>query len=114
MIPPLVRISGGPFTLSLMPYVNRISTIETGHDGTARRRRNPKFLEHFCRRLAHSVGLDGDRNRMLNSDPVLWRFAGDLRGLKVLDVGCGTGYLSKHASARGAMVTGVDLSERMI
>jgi ubiquinone/menaquinone biosynthesis C-methylase UbiE len=60
------------------------------------------------------VGLDGDRNRILNSDPVLWRFAGDLLGLKVLDVGCGTGYLSKHASARGAMVTGVDLSERMI
>src|SRR3954452_20900592 len=60
------------------------------------------------------VGLEGDSNRLLNSDPVLWAFAGDVRGRKVLDVGCGTGYLSKQANNRGALVTGVDLSERMI
>lgn len=41
------------------------------------------------------VGDDGDSNRILNSDPVLWEFAGDVRGLIVLDAGCGTGYLSK-------------------
>ena len=35
------------------------------------------------------VGADGDRNRRLNSDPVPWAFAGDVRGLAVLDAGCG-------------------------
>lgn len=40
------------------------------------------------------VGDDGDFNRRLNSDPVLWRFAGEVNGLTVLDAGCGTGYLS--------------------
>ncbi len=60
------------------------------------------------------VGDEGDSNRRLNSDPVLWTFAGDVRGLEVLDAGCGTGYLSNMLSERGARVTGIDFSERMI
>ena len=31
----------------------------------------------------------GDGNRILNSDPVLWAFAGDVSGLTVLDAGWG-------------------------
>ena len=60
------------------------------------------------------VGDEGDANRRLNSDPVLWAFAGDVRGLEVLDAGCGTGYLSNLLRERGALVTGIDFSERMI
>lgn len=60
------------------------------------------------------VGTHGDRNRLLNSDPVLWAFAGDVEGRRVLDAGCGTGYLSRKLQARGAQVTGVDFSEKMI
>ena len=60
------------------------------------------------------VGDDGDSNRRLNSDPVLWEFAGDVRGLAVLDAGCGTGYLSRKLHDRGALVTGVDFAGRMI
>jgi ubiquinone/menaquinone biosynthesis C-methylase UbiE len=60
------------------------------------------------------VGDDGDGNRILNSDPVLWAFAGDVNGLTVLDAGCGTGYLSKKLRDQGAHVTGIDFSERMI
>jgi SAM-dependent methyltransferase len=60
------------------------------------------------------VGEDGDGNRILNSDPVIWAFAGDVHGLTVLDAGCGTGYLSKKLCDRGAHVTGIDFSERMI
>lgn len=60
------------------------------------------------------VGTDGDLNRILSSDPVLWHFAGDVAGKRVLDAGCGSGYLSRQLRDRGATVTGVDLSERMI
>lgn len=60
------------------------------------------------------VGDDGDANRRLNSDPVLWRFAGNVAGLDVLDAGCGTGYLSRKLHERGARVTGVAFSDKMI
>ena len=60
------------------------------------------------------VGDSGDANRRLNSDPVLWAFAGDVEGRDVLDAGCGTGYLSRQLAERGARVVGVDLSTKMI
>lgn len=72
----------------------------------------------FWNRVANDwriqVGDDGDSNRQLNSDPILWQFAGDVGGLTVLDAGCGTGYLSKKLCDQGARVTGIDFSERMI
>lgn len=60
------------------------------------------------------VGDEGDRNRVLNSDPVLWDFAGDLAGLTVLDAGCGTGYLARHIDSKCAKVIGIDFSESML
>jgi ubiquinone/menaquinone biosynthesis C-methylase UbiE len=60
------------------------------------------------------VGDEGDSNRRLNPDPVLWAFAGDVAGLSVLDAGCGTGYLSRKLADKGALVTGIDFSEKMI
>jgi len=36
------------------------------------------------------VGDDGEGNRILNSDPVLWTFVDDVNGLRMLDAGCGT------------------------
>ena len=52
-------------------------------------------VREFWNRVADDwqtqVGSDGDANRRLNSDPVLWKFVGDVRGLRVLDAGCGTG-----------------------
>lgn len=60
------------------------------------------------------VGEKGDRNRILNSDPILWKFVGEVNNLSVLDAGCGTGYLSRKLAIRGAVVTGIDVSEKMI
>lgn len=60
------------------------------------------------------VGEEGDSNRILNSDPILWQFVGEIKNLFVLDAGCGTGYLARKLAARGAVVTGIDLSEQMI
>ena len=75
-------------------------------------------IRDFWNRVADDwqiqIGAAGDSNRILNSDPVLWAFAGDVDGLKVLDAGCGTGYLCRQLRDRGAVVTGIDISERMI
>jgi ubiquinone/menaquinone biosynthesis C-methylase UbiE len=60
------------------------------------------------------VGENGDSNRILNSDPILWNFIGEIKQLKVLDAGCGTGYLSRKLATQGAIVTGVDISENMV
>jgi SAM-dependent methyltransferase len=60
------------------------------------------------------VGDQGDRNRILNSDPVLWQFIGNVQGLSILDAGCGTGYLSRQLCKQGAIVTGIDLSPKML
>ncbi len=38
----------------------------------------------------------------------------DLRGLEILDAGCGTGLLAVELAARGAVVTAVDLSPRLV
>ncbi|MCP5022812.1 MAG: class I SAM-dependent methyltransferase [bacterium] len=60
------------------------------------------------------VGETGDANRRLNSDPVLWNLAGEVQGKRVLDAGCGTGYLSRELTHRGASVVGVDFSPAMV
>ncbi|MEO8098591.1 MAG: methyltransferase domain-containing protein [Acidobacteriota bacterium] len=77
-------------------------------------RETREFWDSVAEDWRIQVGDDGDSNRRLNSDPVLWAFAGDVRGRKVLDAGSGTGYLSRQMLQRGAMVRGVDFSARMI
>lgn len=44
----------------------------------------------------------------------LEKLLGDLRGLKVLDLGCGTGRIIGMLKERGADVTALDISEEMI
>jgi 2-polyprenyl-3-methyl-5-hydroxy-6-metoxy-1,4-benzoquinol methylase len=39
---------------------------------------------------------------------------GDVAGRRLLDVGCGAGYFAREMALRGARVTGVDLSPRML
>lgn len=60
------------------------------------------------------VGEHGDNNRVFHSDPVLWRFLGDVSGQKMIDAGCGTGYLTLQLARKGASVVGVDISAKMI
>jgi magnesium-protoporphyrin O-methyltransferase len=45
---------------------------------------------------------------------LLERMGSDLRGLRVLDAGCGTGALSVEAARRGAEVLAIDISPRLI
>jgi SAM-dependent methyltransferase len=55
--------------------------------------------------------LEGDPFGILT--PLLAQL-GDVAGQDVLDAGCGEGYLSRILAARGATVTGVDLSPRLV
>ena len=56
----------------------------------------------------------GDINREWVIDPVLFRFLGVVKGLRILDAGCGNGYLSRLLTRRGAKVEGVELSPKML
>jgi SAM-dependent methyltransferase len=59
----------------------------------------------------------GDRGDLWHRtliDPVLSRVIGSCRGKDVLDLGCGNGYHSRRLAKRGAKVTAVDASPRMI
>lgn len=46
--------------------------------------------------------------------PNMIRFMGDVRGLKILDLGCGEGGYSRELTKRGAQLVSVDCSERAI
>jgi len=47
-------------------------------------------------------------------DPTFLRVVGDVRGLHVLDLGCGNGYLSRRFAQGGAKVVAVDASAPVI
>lgn len=57
---------------------------------------------------------DGDRNRRYQSDEPMLELLGDVKGQRVLDVGCGNGYLCRKLARQGANMTGVDLSDRFL
>jgi 2-polyprenyl-3-methyl-5-hydroxy-6-metoxy-1,4-benzoquinol methylase len=46
--------------------------------------------------------------------PAQLALCGDVHGMNVLDVGCGNGYFAREMAGRGARVTGIDISSRMI
>ncbi len=53
----------------------------------------------------------------IEKEPIMPHFLkllGDIAGLSVLDAGCGQGYLSRILASRGAHVTGIDISEKLI
>lgn len=58
---------------------------------------------------------DRDGNPLIAlEDPAVRRAVGDVAGLRVLDLGCGTGRHAFWMAAAGAVVTGVDFSDGML
>ncbi len=47
-------------------------------------------------------------------NPCINRLMGDVKGKKILDAGCGEGYLSRVYTEKGANVVGVDFSPKLI
>jgi ubiquinone/menaquinone biosynthesis C-methylase UbiE len=58
------------------------------------------------------TGKDYIRDGLNN--PATFDLIGDVKGLVVLDLACGEGYNTRFLVKRGATVTGVDFSERLI
>jgi SAM-dependent methyltransferase len=56
---------------------------------------------------------DGDFGRKHMLNPVIFRLLGELEGRRVLDAGCGQGYLSRLLAERGALVTGVEPADAL-
>jgi 2-polyprenyl-3-methyl-5-hydroxy-6-metoxy-1,4-benzoquinol methylase len=63
------------------------------------------------RGVAGARRVEGDPFGLL---PPLLALLGDITGCRVLDAGCGEGYLARVLAAREARVTGIDLSPRLI
>lgn len=55
-------------------------------------------------------GDEGDLWHRSLIDPTFLRVVGDVRGLRVLDLACGNGYLARRYARAGARVTGIDAS----
>lgn len=62
----------------------------------------------FPRQALDSMEPDGDFGRRNLLNPVLLRMLGAIRGQRILDAGCGHGYLSRMLAGYGAQVTGVE------
>ena len=56
----------------------------------------------------------GDPNRVLLLDEVMLGLCGDVRGLDVLDAGCGEGRFCRMLAARGARTIGIDPTGELI
>jgi len=67
----------------------------------------------FPRDVMDAMEPDGDFSKRHLLNPVLLRMLGDVRGQRILDVGCGHGYLSRMLAGRGAQVTGVEPAEAL-
>ncbi len=54
----------------------------------------------------------GDRTRKYQSDPVVLKFLGDVRGQRILDAGSGAGYFSRLLAKRGVRMVAVENARR--
>jgi ubiquinone/menaquinone biosynthesis C-methylase UbiE len=71
---------------------------------------NEEFFEAFSRLERSIMGLDGAAEW-----PALRAMLPDLRGLRVLDLGCGFGWFCRWARQSGAaQALGIDVSEKML
>jgi SAM-dependent methyltransferase len=57
---------------------------------------------------------DGPEHDQFGILPHMLGLLGDVAGQDVLDAGCGEGYLARILAGRGARVTGIDLSPRLV
>jgi SAM-dependent methyltransferase len=62
----------------------------------------------------HKYLGENDPSRKYLLDPIILELLGDISGKRVLDAGCGDGYLSRKLAKLGAEVAGVELAPNML
>jgi magnesium-protoporphyrin O-methyltransferase len=92
------------------PYLTRRTEIETYFDRTA---------VATWEKLTSDAPVSGVRARVRAGRnemraTFLSYLPQDLRGVRILDAGCGTGALAVEAAKRGALVTAIDLSPQLV
>lgn len=60
------------------------------------------------------AGDSGVWHHRIDIDPVIFNLLGSIKNKKILEVGCGNGYLSRLLAKKGAKITGVDLSQKLL
>jgi SAM-dependent methyltransferase len=60
------------------------------------------------------IGGRGTPHHRKILNPCVEKLLGDVQDKKLLDAGCGEGYLTRYYAKKGAIVTGIDLSHRLI
>lgn len=91
-------------------YQHRRGQIETYFDRTAAEAWSRLTSTAPVGRIRATVRAGRDRMRATLLD----RLPADMRGLRVLDAGCGTGSFSVEAARRGAHVVAIDLSATLV
>jgi len=64
--------------------------------------------------FSNLIDGEGTPHHRMILNPCVERLLGDVKGKQLLDAGCGEGYLARHYAKKGAIVTAIDLSERLI
>lgn len=73
----------------------------------------PDSWNRIADRYAQVAGTEADVPYQKLKTP-LWDALGELAGKRVLDIGCGTGWLSEAIRGHGAVVVGIDGSSRLL
>ena len=69
---------------------------------------------HYPEHLIEGFGEEGDLVRQYLLNPTIFSLLGEVRGKRLLDAGCGQGYLCRLLARKGASVTGVEPAEALI
>lgn len=91
-------------------YAQTRDRVEDYFDRTATRTWAALTSDAPVSRIRATVRAGRDRMRSV----ILGRLPDDLRGMRILDAGCGTGAMSEVLADRGADVVGVDISPRLL
>jgi ubiquinone/menaquinone biosynthesis C-methylase UbiE len=60
------------------------------------------------------IGGEGTPHHKRILNPCVERLLGNVKNKTLLDAGCGEGYLSRYYARKGAVVTGIDISPKLI
>ncbi|WP_103255764.1 magnesium protoporphyrin IX methyltransferase [Tabrizicola aquatica] len=91
-------------------YARTRARVETYFDRTATKAWERLTSDAPVSRIRQTVREGRDRMRAL----MLSRLPQDLRGMRVLDAGCGTGMTTEELARRGAVVVAADISPKLV